>query len=323
MTSLRIHAFGGFRAYRDDGPDSDLALIGDFPTRKAESLFCYLVLNRHRFHLREMLADLFWSEGGSKNAKGSLSTAIWRLRRVLEDHGIEPGTYLLVEREQIRFNSESDYWFDVEEFETRVGGHHIADEEDESLRTAHYSSLREAAELYRGDFLEGLYDDWCIYERERLQQMFLRALARLMVHSGTKGQYEEGIACGQRILSLDPLREEVHRELMRYHQLAGRRACALRQFEVCRSVLREELDIEPMPETIALYRMIREHRWVEGTPLRAGTGTVRPTGVLTSQMNHALSQLRLALEMFDEAKRQLSQAVATMENAGVNIDYEV
>jgi DNA-binding SARP family transcriptional activator len=139
--------------------------------------------------------------------------------------------------------------------------------------------------------------------------MLLRALAKLMVYYGTKGRYEEAIAYGQRILSLDPLREEVHRELMRYHQLAGRRAGALRQFELCRRVLREELDIEPMPETIALYRRIRDSRW----DTEEGQGLTQRKSPLISQMGHALAQLRIALEGFDDAKRQLSLAITAIE----------
>lgn len=300
METLRIYTFGGVRVYLAS------KLLNNFPTRKTESLFCYLILNRHRFHPRGVLAELFWGESEPKNAKHCLNTTLWRLRSVLESNP-STNTYLLVERDRIRFNPESDYWLDAEEFErkTRLAEDVRPAEMNELQRLA----LEEAVRLYRGDFLDGFYDDWCLYERERLQQMLLRTLANLMVYHGTKGQYEEGIAYGQRILSLDPLREEVHRELMRYHQLAGRRAEALQRFEVCRSVLREELDIEPMPETVALYRRIRDYRWDS----QEGQGLTQRKGPLACQMDHALRQLRMALERFDDARRQLSLAVTAVE----------
>jgi len=310
MNPLRIYALGGFRVYQGD------TLIDGFPTRKTKSLFCYLILNRHRFLPREGLAELLWGHTEPVNARRCLNTALWRLKGVLERHEVEPGAYLIVERERICFNTESDYWFDVEEFEalcSELGSQRMT----AGPETWNVEPLRKAVELYQGDLMDGFYDDWCLHERERLHQMLLRTLARLMVHHGAGGQYEEAMAYGKRILSLDPLREEVHRELMRYCQLAGRRACALRQFEVCRRVLREELGIEPMPETLALYRRIREHGSDQEEP---PTEREHP---LTSQTKRALAQLRRALERFDEAKRQLTQAVVAVEELNMDLNREM
>jgi DNA-binding SARP family transcriptional activator len=310
MTPLLIYVLGGFRVYRGDEP------VDDFPTRKAQSLFCYLILNRHRFHRREILADMLWGRSEPRNARRCLNTALWRLRRVLESHEVEPGAYLIVERERISFNSESDYWLDVEEFQTlcTVFG---SQSRDANPDTWDVDPLRRAVELYQGDLMDGFYDDWCLYERERLHQTFLRILSRLMVYHGAKAQYDEGIAYGQRILSLDPLREEVHREVMRYCQLAGRRACALRQFEACQRALREELGTDPMPETMALYRRIQERRRDEGELL------AEHQDALTSQTRRALAQLHGALERFDEAKRQLHRAMVTMEELTMNLNHKV
>jgi len=300
METLYIYTFGGLQVFYGHDP------LPNFPRKKAASLFCYLALNRHRFHHREVLADLFWGESDSRNARGCLNTALWRLRSVLENNN-PSDTYLLMERDQVRFNPKSKYWFDVEEFERRCDSTKSLQPSD--LNEPQRLALEEAVQLYKGDFLEGFYDDWCLYERERLFQMFLRALANLMVYHGAKGHYDEGIAYGQRILSLDPLREEVHRQIMRYHQLAGRRAEALQQFAVCRSVLQKELGIEPMPETEGLYRKIRDGRG-DTQETRGPTGHYsRPI----TQMAHALAQLRLALDRFDEARRQLAVAVAAVE----------
>jgi DNA-binding SARP family transcriptional activator len=310
MKSLRIHALGGFRVYRGD------ELIDGFPTRKSQSLFCYLILNRNRFHRREILADMLWGRSEPRNARRCLNTALWRLRRVLESHDFEPSACLTVERDRISFNAESDYWLDVEEFDALCSrfGSQRKDLEPEAWDI---DPLRRAVALYRGDLMDGFYDDWCLYERERLHQMFLRILGRLMVHHGAKAQYDEGITYGQRILSLDPLREEVHREVMRYCRLAGRRACALRQFELCRRVLREEIGTDPMPETMALYRRIRDRRWDQGEP------SLERGGAVTSQTKRALAQLHAALERFDEAKRQLQRAMATMEEPNMDLNQEI
>ena len=308
IDTLRIYTFGGFQVYRNH------ELIDGFPTRKAESLFCYLILNRHRFHPREVLATLFWGESEPKNARHCLCTTLWRLRRVLESNP-STNSYLLIGRDQIRFNPESCYWLDAEEFEGKI---HLAEGvKPADMNEPQLLALEEAVKLYRGDFLDGFCDDWCLYERERLQQMLLRTLAKLMVDHGREGRYEKGIAHGQRILSLDPLREEVHRELMRYHLLAGRRACAVQQFHVCRGVLREEMDIEPMPETWALYRKMQNQRWDEEETLgEYDSPSTPPT-------NHTIAQLRMAVERLDETKRQLCQAITAVEKLSKTPDHKI
>ncbi len=310
MTPLRVYVLGGFRAYYGD------ELIDDFPTRKAESLLCYLILNRQRSHRREVLAEVLWGRSEPRSARRCLNTALWRLRRVLESHDVEPDVYLMAEREWISFNTESNYWLDMEEFEALCAAFG-SQQRDATPEVWDVDPLRRAVELYQGDLMEGCYEDWCLYERERLHQSFLRIMGRLMVYHGAKAQYDEGIAYGRRILSLDPLREEVHREVMRYCQLAGRRACALRQFEACQRALREELGTDPMPETMALHRRILERRWEEEESL------TKHEDALTSQTKRALAQLHRALERFDEAKRQLHRAVVTMEEMTIHLNHKV
>ena len=79
VSALRIYALGGFQVYK--GHD----FVCHFSTRNTEKLLCYLVLNRHRFHPREVLAELFWGKSRPKNTRHCLRTALWRLRSVLED----------------------------------------------------------------------------------------------------------------------------------------------------------------------------------------------------------------------------------------------
>lgn len=237
MATLKIYLLGGLRIYR--GTETV-----NFPTQKTRSLFCYLVTYRNLSHSRDKLAGIFWGESPEEKAKKNLRNTLWRLRRII-------GPQLLISEEnQVQFNTPGDYWLDVEEFEKLVNG--------ETGRLVDWSrALRDAVALYQGDFLEGFYDEWCLYERERLRGLFLGALERLMAYHGRRGQYQEAIAYGQRILSYDPLREEIHRELMRLFLASGKRSAAFRQYEICRHVLAEELDIEPMEETNVLYQEIR------------------------------------------------------------------
>src|SRR4030095_9375990 len=90
-------------------------------------------------------------------------------------------------------------------------------------QTGDPEALARAVELYRGDLLEGLafrgalFEDWLMIERERLRELVLEALARLLAHQTATAQPERAIQTAVRLLGLDPLQEAVHRTLMRLY----------------------------------------------------------------------------------------------------------
>jgi predicted ATPase/DNA-binding SARP family transcriptional activator len=212
------------------------------PTLKSQSLLAYLVLHRNWPQPRERLADLYWGDRPERKAHGSLSTALWHLRRCLPDEAL-----ILSDPYTVQFDPQADLWIDVDEFESQ------ADHED-------ISSLQAALALYRGRFLDGFYDDWIIDERYRLETLFIEALARLMVAHEAQGEYEAGLAAALRLLEHDPLREDAHQLAMHAYCRLGQRNAALEQYQRCREIIRRELDTEPMVETRELYQAILEGR---------------------------------------------------------------
>ncbi len=302
MDTLRIQLFGQLRVYQGE------RCLNKFPTNKAQHLFCYLVLHRQRCHSRNVLAGLFWGDSPEEQARKCLRTSLWRLRSLLEPDRNLQGAYLIIENDEICFNTHTDYWLDVEEFERLADSRwQMADGSPNQDATSH---LQSAISLYQGDLLEGCYEDWCLYERERLKEMFLSALAKLMACHRRGGAYEEAIRCGNRILSYDPLLEEVHREIMRLHCLAGNRGAALRQYRLCQTILAQELGIEPMEETTALYTQIRHSEDTKG-----GNREIRDTSSssLASQVDGALSELRLVQAGFQQLSARFQRGVETLE----------
>jgi DNA-binding SARP family transcriptional activator/DNA-binding transcriptional ArsR family regulator len=256
MATLRIYFFGGFRVYYGDEN------LPPFPTRKTRSLFAYLVTYRQRSHPRPVLAGIFWPDMPDVKAHRNLNTTLWRLRRSL------PSGYILVEEETIGFNTASDYWLDVALFERMTNEAMTKSQMRKDI--GHWDlvigHLRNAVELYRGDFLEGFYEDWCLVEAERLRGLYLQALHGLLAYHKAGGEYQAALEYGQRLLAADPLREDVHRQVMELYELLGQRSAALAQFEACRRVLREELGVEPLPETVALYEGIRSASLILASP---------------------------------------------------------
>ncbi|HOV48557.1 MAG TPA: ABC transporter substrate-binding protein [Anaerolineae bacterium] len=221
-------------------------------SQKARALLAYLALNP-RPHTRDTLAGLLWGEIPQQRASGNLRVALSNLHTLFPE-------YLRIERRTVAFNVACPYWLDVAAFETL-------------LAAGDLTSLQQATALYRGPLLEGFYlheapafEEWLLVERERLHQAQLQALHRLVQCYAGRGEYPAAIEVAGRLLTLEPWREETHRELMRLLALTGQRGAALAQYERCRRLLRDELGLEPLAETTALYARIRAAETLSPSP---------------------------------------------------------
>ncbi|WOD14768.1 bacterial transcriptional activator domain-containing protein [Paraburkholderia kirstenboschensis] len=141
----------------------------------------------------------------------------------------------------------------------------------QQLDNAARQRLEEAVGLYRGDLLQGWFQDWCLFERERFQSDLLDALEKLVCCYEARHDTERGLAYAKRMLAVDPAGEQVHRHIMRLRLLAGNRTQALREFQRCERVLMQELGVKPSQQTLALYESIRDGRidnpWPDPHPI--------------------------------------------------------
>lgn len=225
-----------------------------FPSVKTLLLLCYLVLHRHKAHSRAALAGLFWGDYPEACAQKSLRTSLWRLRSLLEPQGVRRGTYLLLDRGSVRFNVESRYWLDVQQFEQRLGSLPAVENITAPGAT---QPFEEALALYRGNLLEGQYVYWALQEQDRLKLLLLERMETLVDRFTRAGDYRRARSWAQRALAIDPTHEMLHRNLMQLALLSGDRPAALRQYRICTDVLRREFGIAPMEETTSLFRHIQ------------------------------------------------------------------
>ncbi len=303
MPSLTIRLFGKFSAERDG------QRLTGIDAGKLQELFCYLLLNRARPHSREVLAAMLWGDSPTAQSKKYLRQALWQLQTVL---GLSErklrNRLLVIDSDWVNVNSEANYWFDVREFERSFG-------EAQGIRGQHFepdtaAKVAKAVDLYRGELLEGCYDDWCLVERERLQNMYLMMLDKLMAHSEAAEQYDNGIGYGARILGCDRAREHTHRRLMRIYYLAGDRTSALRQYDRCVAALREELGVKPARKTSQLFEQIRSDR-LEAEDTLSITGEPQPVPV--SQIREALGRLRQVRTALVGFHRQIKHDIQALE----------
>lgn len=251
MSGLNIHLFGKFSI------ESDQQVLSAFNSFKVQELFSYLLLHRNRPHSREILAGLLWDNATTEKSKKYLRQTIWTLQTALEaqQHEHPSGITLRVEHDWVQVDADQVVWFDVailEEAFALVEGVACAD-----LNPEQAASLQVAIELYRGDLLEGWYQDWCLYERELLQNKYLIIVDKLLGYCLANREYEAGQRYGALVLRYDRARERTHQLLMRLHYLAGDRTAALRQYERCVAALREELGVHPDQLTREIYEEIR------------------------------------------------------------------
>lgn len=191
MPQLKIHFFGKFRLVHNERE------IESLQSAKAKELLCYLLLHRERAHSREILASLLWGDSTTAQSKKYFRQTLWQLQQGL--HNLSPDGQsrpLRVDGEYLGLNSDAEFWLDVAVFEKAFGTvRNIAGEEMEEQQA---QLLRDAISLYSGDLLEGWFQDWCIFHRERLQNIYLAMLDKLMGYSEFQHDYENGLSFGER-----------------------------------------------------------------------------------------------------------------------------
>lgn len=240
MILYQVSLFGKFCARCED------KVMDSLNAFKVQELFCYLLLHLSQPHHREKLAGLLWEEQSAAQSKNYLRRTLWQLQTALKNqHGSE--LLLQVEPDWIRLDHTAQLWVDTAVFELafmQTNGKPVS-----ALDETAVNALIQAVQLYNGDLLEGWYQNWCLFERERYRQMRLMMLDKLMAYYEDINVYEIAIAYGLEILRCDLARERTHRHLMRLYYLAGDRTGALRQYEHCKAILHEELNVKPAAAT--------------------------------------------------------------------------
>ena len=208
---------------RCDGCPVDLPL-------SAQRLLAFVALHEHPLQ-RVYVAGTLWLDATDERAGASLRSSLWRLNR--------PGRPL-VEATATHLRLAPDIEVDLRR----------------ALRLARrlLDGSADAADIDAGratlgaELLPDWYDDWLVFERERFRQLSLHALEALAERLGRDGDHARGLEAALAAVRSEPLRESAHRVLIRLHLAEGNRCEALRQYELCRRLLRDKLGVEPSPE---------------------------------------------------------------------------
>lgn len=240
------------------------------PSRAAQSLLAFLILNSGIAHRREKLAGMLWPDMSDDGARRNLRHELWRLRKALSANQTVPAEYIISEELAIRFNPDAEYWLDVAQLER-------APAPGDSL-----GDWIGRAALYRGELLPGFYDDWVGPERDRVQATFETRMDELLRRLIQEERWLTAIEWAERWIAVGHTPEAAYRALMLAHSAQGETSKIALDYERCAEALRADLDIEPSNETRALYEKLTHEELTSPAQLETSPAIfVQSSGTVT------------------------------------------
>jgi DNA-binding SARP family transcriptional activator len=234
---LEIYLLGQFKL-------SANALSFELPSRPAQSLLAFLILNAGVTHRRETLACMLWPESSDSNARSNLRLALWRIRKSLDSAGLSWSDYLQINDISITFDDQSDFWLDVDVF--------LKSKKDDPVE-----ELMQTLRLYKGELLPGFYDEWAGLERDRLEVDYYQKMGHLLDRLIYKGDWDEVLKWGEHWIRHSYSPEPAYRALMRAYAGLGNQAMIGATYERCTEALKRDQNLDPTPETRQLFENLR------------------------------------------------------------------
>jgi two-component SAPR family response regulator len=251
---LFIETLGGFRVIRGGAVMRE----DEWDRIQPKQLLKVIVSSGTKRISKEALMDQLWPEERPKAAESDFKTALQRLRKSLEPtiHKDFGSSYIHLQDNVVSLDSELCE-VDVDRFLSLLKkGEEL--EKVANLKEA-LSNYSEAIQMYKEDFLaDELYIPWVDKKREELRGRYIELLGKAASLSDRQGALKKAIDWYKKAIQADPLLEESYQKLMALYSGKGMYNEALRTYEACKKVLKEELKTKPDPMTTALYNKILE-----------------------------------------------------------------
>jgi len=307
MSSVKVSLFGKFNIAYGEKRTSIRA-------RKVQELLIYLLIFRDNPQPRESLSETLWADQPATISRKNLRQTLWHLQSAFKAFKNSSSLELLIDDGWIHIRLPTDFWLDTAEFEQVCDL--VNPKGARELNAEDLKAMQYAVNLYRGDLLEGWYQDWCIFERERFQMMYLMLLDKLVQYCEVHHEYDAGLSYGWQILRQDHAYERAHRQMMRLYSMSGNRTQALHQYQRCVDALRNELGVEPSAGTKQLYEQIQSDTFMPTlfALKRVDSNKVEVAPAFEDVLNR-LEQLSLTLKRMET---QVQQEIVALENMLAN-----
>jgi LuxR family maltose regulon positive regulatory protein len=218
----------------------------EWQSDKSKEMFLFLLRCGEPARKEEILTTL-WPDLPRDKCNSIFHSTLYRLRRALYTECVieQSGRYLL--------NPHGRFWCDAMEFESLM--RKVEQVRQRSARWAR--GLRQALDLYRGPFGIDFYSDWLELDRQRLEDMYLRSVARLAEYERQRNNHLEAVTLYERAVSLDPLNESLWYHLIDTYGEAGQLETATRCYRRYADTVRDQLGEEPAAPLSDLYNRLR------------------------------------------------------------------
>jgi DNA-binding SARP family transcriptional activator len=298
---------------------------------KTQALLAYLAAEADRPHRREVLAGLLWPDQPDEAARHSLRQALHQLHGAFAAEDPPP---LLITPQTLQLNPAADCAVDVTEFTAAIADCERHPHRRREACRACIARLQHAADLYRGHFLADFFlkdsvafEEWALVKREQLARLAHAGLHTLAEHHALVGEYELMARVARQQLSLDPLAEDAHRQLMTALSWGGQRTAALAHYKALRRTLAAELAAPPEAETVALHGRIEVgtherprrpllHNWPGRAQLTTFVGRETELAQIAAQLGSADVRLLTLLGPGGVGKTRLALETAAREACG-------
>jgi DNA-binding SARP family transcriptional activator/predicted ATPase len=243
---LEIRLFGKFELKKG-------AKTLELPSRKAQSLLAYLLLNQGVYHRREKIAGLLWPDSEETKARNQLRYALWQLRKVFGDQ------YFESDKISIAINPQADFWVDVSQIDI------------ENPQSISIEEIQKVLSVYKGELLPGFYEDWILLERDRFQALYDDRVQLLLERLAEDGRWREVLKWSENWIALGGSPEPAFRMLIVTHAQLGDISSAAKAYQRCTNILKEQLGVEPSEETQKIYQIVTSGEKFElPTPFEMG-----------------------------------------------------
>jgi len=213
----------------------------DFQTQAARDLF-FLLLAYPEGITKEEIGAVFWPDASEKDIRFRTKNTVYRLR-----HAVGRDVIIL-DQDNYRFNNSLDYEYDVETF---LKENALALKAKDSIRKL--THFREAAKLYKGEYLPEIGETWVHAVRESLRQIAINILLQTAEIYLDMADFNLALEFCQRALAIDNCLELAYRLSFRIYAAMGDRAAVVKQYSRCCEVLSREINTEPSLQTQSLY----------------------------------------------------------------------
>jgi WD40 repeat protein/DNA-binding SARP family transcriptional activator len=224
-------------------------------SRAGQSLLAYLVLTPATLHRREKLASLLWPDTSDENARKNLRQELWRIRKAISAQQSSQVEYIQADEFAISFNTDREFWLDVQQLERPLSPEDPLDERLNQLAT------------YQGELLPGFYDEWTMLERQRVRVLFEQKLQQLLERLIAEKRWNAVLEWGEKWIAFGQTPEPAYRALLLAYAALGDSAQMSATYQRCQNALDEFLGVDPSPETRTLYENLLQGKPIEGVDL--------------------------------------------------------